>query len=56
MCDEGKLEWVEKSKIPTLQVWEGDKIFLSLLDNEERFFSLKLVYLGDKLTDCKIEF
>ena len=23
-CDEGELEWVEKSKIETLKLWEGD--------------------------------
>ncbi len=55
-CAEGKLEWVEKSKIPELPIWEGDKIFLSLLDTENRHFSLKLVYQGDKLIDHKIEF
>ena len=41
-CDEGVLEWVEKEKIPSLPIWEGDKIFFDLLDSEERFFSLKL--------------
>ena len=55
-CEEGELVWVEKSKIPTLNIWEGDKIFLSLLDTEERFFSLKLCYEGDKLIHHKTEF
>lgn len=48
-CDEGELEWVEKSRIPSLPIWEGDKIFLRLLDEWEAFFSLKLCYNGDKL-------
>ena len=48
-CDEGELEWVEKSRIPSLPIWEGDKIFLRLLDEGEAFFSLKLCYEGDKL-------
>lgn len=48
-CDEGVLEWVKKEKIPSLPIWEGDKLFFELLDTEERFFSLKLVYEGDKL-------
>ena len=43
-CDEGELEWVEKSKITQLNIWEGDKIFLRLLAEEHPFFSLKLVY------------
>ena len=43
-CDEGELEWVEKSKIETLKLWEGDKIFFDLLERDCGFFSLKLVY------------
>ena len=54
-CDEGKLEWVEKDKISSLPIWEGDKIFLDLLQTEDRFFSLKLVYNGDTLAESKID-
>ena len=43
-CDEGDLDWIEKDKLLTLELWEGDKIFLKLLDTEKRFFSLKLDY------------
>ncbi len=45
-CDEGVLEWVPKSRIDELNIWEGDKIFFRLLTQEEPFFSLKLVYDG----------
>jgi len=48
-CDEGDLEWVKKSEIKNLPIWEGDKIFFELLDSDEPFFSLKLVYEGDEL-------
>lgn len=48
-CDEGTLEWVPKSKVPELPIWEGDKLFLSLLDEDRPFFSLKLEYRGDHL-------
>lgn len=48
-CDEGDLEWVEKDRVCELPIWEGDKIFLSLLASGEAFFSLKLVYVGDSL-------
>ena len=48
-CDEGELEWVEKKRIPSLPIWEGDRIFLRLLEEEANFFSLKLCYKGDKL-------
>ena len=54
-CDEGVLEWIEKSKVKDLPSWEGDKIFLKLLETEKRFFSLKLVYLGESLVDHVIE-
>lgn len=55
-CDEGVLEWVKKDKIPSLPIWEGDKIFLKLLEDEKRFFSLKLIYKGEKLVDYTLEF
>ncbi len=43
-CDEGKLEWVDIEKVWKLNLWAGDKIFFRLLDEQEPFFSLKLVY------------
>lgn len=48
-CDEGVLEWVKKEKLFSLNLWEGDKIFLRLLQENIPFFSLKLEYEGDKL-------
>lgn len=48
-CDEGELAWVDKEKVTHLPIWEGDKIFLSLLAADEPFFSLKLVYEGNTL-------
>ena len=53
-CDEGVLEWVKKEKIPSLPIWEGDKIFFELLDKEDGFFSLKLQYEGDKLVAYEV--
>ena len=49
-CDEGDLEWVDKQRVLHLPIWEGDRIFLRLLDTDEPFFSLKLCYSGDRLT------
>lgn len=43
-CDEGVLEWIPKKDVMKLDLWEGDKIFLKLLDEKSGFFSLKLVY------------
>ena len=48
-CNEGTLEWVSKDFFASLPQWEGDKIFLSLMEQEVPFFSLKLCYEGDRL-------
>ena len=50
-CDEGILEWIDKYKLSELELWEGDRIFLELLNTQEEFFSLKLEYEGDKLVN-----
>ena len=54
-CDEGELVWVEKEKIMDLNIWEGDKIFLKLLMENQPFFSLKLEYKGDKLVNTVLK-
>ena len=51
-CDEGVLEWVDIPSVRNLPLWEGDKIFFDLLEKNVPFFSLKLVYVGDLLTDA----
>lgn len=51
-CEEGELEWIDKQVLLSLPIWEGDKIFLRLLDTAEPFFSLKLCYRGDRLVDA----
>ena len=48
-CDEGELAWIRKEDLLQLPMWEGDQIFLKLLDEEAPFFSLKLCYQGDQL-------
>ena len=49
-CDEGVLEWIPRKKLLELPHWEGDAIFLDLIDREDTpFFSLKLCYRGDQL-------
>lgn len=51
-CDEGELAWIQKSDLLRLPMWEGDRIFLRLLDTEGPFFSLKLRYEGERLTQA----
>ena len=53
-CDEGELEWIKKSELMKLTLWEGDRIFLRLLEADEPYFSLKLSYDGDELIGAKL--
>jgi 8-oxo-dGTP diphosphatase len=48
-CDEGVLEWVKKDRLSSLPLWEGDKIFHRLIDENAPFFSLKLIYEDESL-------
>lgn len=51
-CEEGVLEWLPWERLPHLPIWEGDRIFLRLLDEDAPFFSLKLCYRGERLTQA----
>ena len=55
-CDEGELQWIKKEDLLNLTLWEGDKIFLKLLDEKCPFFSLKLIYKNDRLIYQKLHF
>ncbi len=53
-CDEGELIWVPKDRVSDLPIWEGDKKMFELLDaGNIGFFTLKLTYSGEVLTDAK---
>jgi 8-oxo-dGTP diphosphatase len=54
-CREGELRWIPKEQVPSLNVWEGDRAFLTLLAEESPFFSMKLRYRGDELVDKQIK-
>ena len=52
-CEEGVLAWKKKDEVLTsLPIWDGDRIFLRLLDEERPFFLLTLRYRGDTLTEA----
>ena len=53
-CTEGELSWVPKEKILSLELWEGDPAFLELLLRDEPFFTLKLVYEGNRLVEKEL--
>lgn len=52
---EGTLEWVPDAKVPELNLWEGDRVFLPWLDGE-RFFSAKFVYRAGRLASHDVSF
>lgn len=54
-CNEGVLKWVDKNEIFNLNLWEGDRIFLRLLQENHPFFSLKLVYEGNCLKEAVLD-
>ena len=53
--NEGILEWVPKEQVEQLPIWEGDKIFFRLLQEDRPFFSLKLRYEDDTLAEAVLD-
>lgn len=53
-CDEGELVWIPKAELGKLKLWEGDKIFFRMLEEDNRFFTLKLSYRGEELVEADI--
>lgn len=54
-CDEGVLAWIPKEQVLSLPLWEGDRIFLRLLEEDAPFFLLKLRYEGDDLVEAVLD-
>lgn len=48
-CNEGTLAWIPIKDIYQYPMWEGDKAFLPLLEDDSSFFKLKLVYKDKEL-------
>ena len=53
-CDEGELAWIKKAEFAALPQWEGDRIFLRLLEEGAPFFNLTLRYHGDTLCSAEL--
>ena len=53
-CSEGLLKWVKKDEVEGLNLWEGDRVFLKKLAQNEPFFFMRLGYVGDELTTCVV--
>ena len=48
-CSEGDLQWIKKTEVMNLKLWEGDKIFLKKLIDGDGFFTVTMEYEGEKL-------
>ena len=54
-CSEGTLAWIPVDQIADLPLWEGDRVFLPLLQSCQECFSLKLIYApGGALVDYRL--
>ena len=54
-CSEGELCWVTKTDLYNLPLWQGDKIFLKLIEENRPFFSLKLEYQDETLKKAVLD-
>ncbi|HUX61939.1 MAG TPA: 8-oxo-dGTP diphosphatase [Ignavibacteriaceae bacterium] len=52
---EGILEWIPNEGVTSLNLWDGDAIFLNWL-KEDKFFSAKFVYEKGKLKSHLVSF
>lgn len=43
-CNEGDLQWIQKDKVVELNTWEGDKVFVDKIQNDNTFFTVKFNY------------
>lgn len=55
ICAEGDLEWIDKDRLLSLTLWEGDRIFLKLLQEGAPFFRLTLRYEGERLSAAELD-
>lgn len=54
-CSEGRLEWVDKTQILGLPLWEGDKFFLKKLIEGCDVISMTLKYTGNTCVCADME-
>jgi 8-oxo-dGTP diphosphatase len=52
---EGRLEWILDEKVPALNLWPSDQVFMPWI-REGRFFSAKFEYEGDTMMGHEVAF
>jgi len=55
ISSEGNLEWIDDKQLMELKLWEGDKIFMKWL-NQDQFFSAKFIYKNKELISHTVNF
>jgi 8-oxo-dGTP diphosphatase len=53
--EEGKLEWIPNDKLFSLNLWDGDKIFINWL-LQDKFFSAKFIYENRRYKEHQVRF
>ena len=51
---EGDLKWIPKDEIIDLNLWEGDRLFMRMVAEDEPFFFMRLEYHGDDLVESHV--
>lgn len=52
-CDEGTLQYIPKSEVLNIPIWEGDRIFLKKILSNDPYFELELNYQQDTLVSYR---
>ncbi len=47
--------WIPNEKLPDLNLWEGDRIFMPWLF-QDKFFSARFIYSNGKMKSYNVEF
>jgi 8-oxo-dGTP diphosphatase len=53
---EGTVKWIENTKLESLNIPEGDRLFLRWMNETNQLFSAKFVYKEKKLIEHAVEF
>ena len=53
-CNEGTLTFVKEEDIYSLNMWEGDKLFLPYVLKESKSFKMKIIYEDKTLKDYEV--
>lgn len=52
-CCEGELKWIPKKDVMSLNLWEGDRVFLQYLLEGKTGMDLTLRYVGEELVEVR---